>query len=159
MPTKLPRSMNQPQSASKFVLLTWSHTLAGCSHAGRRACCFCLPVFLLLCGCRLRHSCEWSPTCSATRWCPVKSLLHILFTWPWASMGWNRSKEKLSLLFRSRCKLCCRSERGERWDEWEQLRARLAQLCPERWHLRCGINSTSGAPRVLMRDWLVYCFL
>lgn len=159
MPAKLPRSMNQPQSASKLVLWTWSHTLAGCSHAGRRACCFCLPACLPLHDCRLSHSCQWSPTCSAKIDAPSRACCPLCL--PWASVGWKGSKEKLSLLFRSGCKLCCRSERGEGWDEWEQLRAGLAQLCPERWHLRCGINSPSGSPQVLMREkiWFIYCCL
>lgn len=162
MLTELHRSMNQPQSASKLVLWTWSHPLAGCSHSGRRAFCFCLPTYLPLHDCRLSHLHEWPPACSAKTWCPVKSLLHTLFTWTWASVRSKGSKEKQSLLFRSGCKLCCRSERGEGWDGREQLRAGLAQLYPDRWCLRCGINSPSGVPQVLMREktlLVYYCIL
>lgn len=116
---KLSRSMNQPQSASKLVLQTWLHTLAGCSHASGRACHFCLPRYLPLHNCGLSCSPGWYLSCSAKMRCTGKNLLYMVFTWTWAKVGWKGSKEKLSLLFRSGGNLCCGREKEKRAGEMD----------------------------------------
>lgn len=139
MLAKLSRSVNQPQSASKLVLQTWSHTLAGCSHAGGRACRFCLPRYLPLRNCGLSCLHEWYLTYSAKMRCPAKRLLRMLFTWTWANVQWK--VQRRSWAFCSEVVVISvageREKRGMRW--MRAVEGRLAQLCPARWCFRCGI--------------------
>lgn len=126
---KLSRSINQPQSASKLVLQTSLHTLAGCSHASGKACHFCLPRYLPLHNCGLSCSPGWYLSCSAKMRCTGKNLLYMVFTWTWA---------KLDEKVQKRSWACCsevvvifvvgeRKKRGRvRW------MGALAQLWPER---------------------------